>query len=310
MSNSKVTPLFKYIGGKTWLKERLNKEVDDILNKNKDIDTYIEPFAGGLGAFLGIYETLLKHNIKTVIINDINHKLVNFYNTIKNDSDKLIKEYIHLEESFASKIPEHAFKLHKIKDKIEIKSLLEDAYRYYIEVRNSFNNNIDNIKSAAALLFLQHHCFNGIYRENSKGGYNTPFNWEIRIVTEAKIRDKVLAVLGVFNSFNITFTSGSFENVDYSKNALYYLDPPYINEVEALENSYNKDVFNIDSQLKLINLIKDTKFLYSNHDNNILIEAFKNIQNIDIINVPRKNIISASKDSRKNDKIEILVKRI
>lgn len=309
MSKVKTGPLFKYIGGKSWLKDRLNFEIADILESNQNIDTYVEPFAGGLGAFLGVYETLLKYNIKNIVINDVNEKIINFYKTVMSNPEDLLNCYIELENGFINTIPEKCFSLHKIKDKEEIKSLLNESYLYFLAIRNSFNSETDVIKSSAQLLFLQHHCFNGIYRENSKGGYNTPFNWEARVVQKEIIREKLYAVLNTFNNFNISFTVGSFENINYGKNAIYYLDPPYINEVESMENSYNKDSFNSKKQIDLINLIKDCKFLYSNHEHELLEKEFSTISDIEIIKIARKNIISSSKDSRKNDKIEILVKK-
>ena len=94
MEYKKVSTLFNYIGGKGWLKETLRLEISSIL-KNSSIDTYVEPFSGGLGAFLNIYDILIKNNIKKVILNDINAKIINFYTTVKENPELLIKEYIH-----------------------------------------------------------------------------------------------------------------------------------------------------------------------------------------------------------------------
>ena len=59
----KVNPPFKYIGGKYWLQKELSILVKKQLAKNCHIDTYCEPFCGGLGAFLNIYHILLENNI-------------------------------------------------------------------------------------------------------------------------------------------------------------------------------------------------------------------------------------------------------
>lgn len=310
MVDKKTMTLFNYIGGKTWLKEHLKKEVKQILNQKK-LTHYVEPFAGGLGAFLGVYDTLLENGIKNIILNDINVKLINFYKVVQNKPEELIKEYFLLEQKYLLTIPEEAKNLHKTKDKVLLKNLLKKSEDYYKEVRNTFNGSQTEIESAVTLLFLQHHCFNGIYRENSQGGYNTPFNWEARVYGEDKVRDKVMAVNLVFKKFNIEFFSKSFKDLTFNNYTLYYLDPPYINEVEALENQYNKDSFNIDKQKDLIKAIKNSSFVYSNHDNDLLLDEFKvNDIKVDIKKIPRKNIISASNESRKKDKIEILVSSI
>lgn len=307
MANKKTMTMFNYIGGKTWLKKQLRESIQTII-KDRTITTYVEPFAGGLGAFLGLYDILIENNIKNIILNDINSKLINFYKIVKNDHINLILEYMKLELAYEKTIPLESKLLHKTKDKIKLKIDLENSEIFYKKVRNDFNSQQTDLESAVSLLFLQNHCFNGIYRENLKGGYNTPFNWDCKVFTEDKIKEKIEDVHNVFNLFNIDFTNKSFVDLDYNKNSLYYLDPPYINDIDKNENQYNKDSFNIDKQKLLISKIKKTMFLYSNHDNNILIKEFEaNNIPIHVSRISRKNIISASIESRKVDKIEILV---
>lgn len=309
MNNTQVTTLFKYIGGKGWLKEHLEKEINNLLVKSPK-ETYVEPFAGGLGSFIGIYNTLLNHNIRNVILNDINHKLVNFYHVVESMPERLIKKYFELENSYIKTIPQEAYTLHKTDNKEQLKILLTDSNQYFKNIRDLFNTKDNSpIVSAAYLLFLQKHCFNGVYRENSGGGYNTPYNWEPGTIEENKFINKILNLHHMFKKFNITFSTKSFEDLSYNKHSLYYIDPPYINEQNKNENKYNKNRFTADTQLKLIELISPCSFLYSNHDNEILINQFKkfNLQHCSIQRIPRKNIISSSAESRKNDKIEILI---
>lgn len=313
MANKKVTTLFNYIGGKSWLKEYLRKEVTELLVENKSsingsLNTYVEPFAGGLGAFLGIYDILYDKGIQHVILNDINTKLIQFYNIVNTVPEELIEKYMLLENEYAQTIPSHAKLLHKTKEKLLLKPLLAEAETFFKAVRKSFNQSQDALTNSVNLLFLQNHCFNGVYRENSRGEYNTPFNWETKVFNEEKVKEKIIAVAEVFKKFNIQFTNKSFQDLNYMKNALYYLDPPYVNEIETQENQYNKDSFNMEKQKQLIEMIKDVPFLYSNHDNDILLQEFnKNKIAINVQRISRKNIISASNESRKIDKIEILI---
>lgn len=308
MKQQTVSPLFKYIGGKSWLKDELNKTVNTVLKAHPDIDTYIEPFAGGLGAFLGVADSLINNNIKKVILNDINIKLIQFYQNVYTQSNLLIEKYMQVENAYAATVPAIFFTYDKKKDKELIKTSLIPASQFFNQIRNAFNAEQDPIMNSAYLLFLQTHCFNGIYRENSKGGYNTPFNWDARIITEDKTREKINNVLSIFNKFDIEFSTGSYASLDYSLNALYYLDPPYLNEENILENAYHKDGFGLFEQEDLIDKVENSCFIYSNHSSDILITMFqsKNI-NISVKEIARKNIISASNESRKTDKIEILL---
>lgn len=309
MEYRKVGTLFNYIGGKSWLKERLRLETDSVLKGNLDITMYVEPFAGGLGAFLGIYDILLENNVRKVILNDINTKIINFYSIVKTTPDSLIKEYMTIENKYKDLILSETRKLNKTKDKLLIKEQLKKACDYYMEVREAFNHaETVGVQSAARLLFLQNHCFNGVYRENSKGFYNTPFNWDHKVFEENKIIKKVQDVHDVFKLFDIELRSGSFEDLEFTENALYYLDPPYINEDELVENKYSKGGFDASMQLLLIKSIERVPFIYSNHKHPLLLNTFNNMSGeITVNEIGRKNIISASNESRKTDKLEILV---
>ncbi len=306
MENKKVKTLFKYIGGKAWLKDQLREEINHLI-KEKKPSIYVEPFTGGLGAFLSVYDILLNGGVKTIVLNDINYKLINFYKTVASSPEILIKEYINLENKFAETIPKEAKDLHPIKDKVELKKLLVNAEIFFKNIRTEFNKEKDIVKNSSQLLFLQKHCFNGVYRENLSGEYNTPFNWDSKSFTEEQIREKVLDVYNVFQKFEINFSIGSFENLEYKKDSLYYLDPPYINQ-DVSENKYNKDSFSVEKQKLLIDKISNVPFVYSNHENELLINEFnQKVKKFNIKRIPRKNIISASTESRKTDKIEILV---
>lgn len=305
MTELKIKPLFKYIGGKSWLKDKLREKVYECLI-NKKVSTYTEPFAGGLGSFLGIYDILLENNIKNVILSDINEILIFTYQKIKDSPQEFIKEFLLIENNFAHCIDKN---WKKIKNKNELKIQLKEAEQFFNSIKKEFNinKNVLDIKQSARLVFLQKHAFNGIYRENSKGQYNTPFNWSGSNMLDS-IDLKVTELHKLFTQFNIKFISQSFELVDYNQDTLYYLDPPYINE-NISENKYNKDNFFVDKQINLINKIRNVSFIYSNHKSEVLLKEFNNFSNLKIKEINRKNIMSSKSASRNEDKIELLVSR-
>lgn len=307
MTTTNVRPLFKYIGGKTWMRDYLRTTVKTQLFQNPIIDTYCEPFVGGLGAFLSVYDVLINHNIKHVILNDINSKIISLYQQVSNNPARLLNDYMTLENAFSAAIPNSARARNKKTEQALLKQDLKAAEAYFKKIRAAFNTTQSKEDCAAHFLFLQSHCFNGVYRENSKGEYNTPFNWEPKTFTRNKIEEKIKGLQTVFSKFNITFESKSFELLQLNTHTLYYLDPPYINEA-LVENKYNKDVFSANKQLQLIKKIDGVPFIYSNHDHVLLIDEFnKHSKPFTVQRIPRKNIISASANSRKQDKTEILV---
>lgn len=302
LKNNKIKPLFKYIGGKSWLRDELRSAINQ--NLNHKITTYIEPFAGGLGAFLSVYDILLENSIRNVTLSDINETLIFTYNSIKVEPLNLINEFLLLENEFNKKI-NPLWK--ETKDKSECKKYLKEAELFFKKIKKEFNSNKNNIniKQSARLIFLQKHAFNGIYRENLKGEYNTPFNWSGSNMLET-IEIKVNEISKLFNQFNLEFKCQSFDEIEYNNHTLYYLDPPYLNE-EINENKYNKNSFGIKEQLLLLDKIKNKNFIYSNHKAKLLLDEFNKFKDVQIKEIARKNIMSAKSSTRQDDKIEILV---
>lgn len=319
MINENKNKLFKWIGGKSWLSEKLNLISNEILTKNKNIDTYVEPFAGSLGSFLSISETLRKHNVKNIILNDINSIVINLYKHIKTNHNIVTNKLILLEKEFIEITPFECNVLHKTKDKLKLKLLLEETNKFYNYNRKRFNelklktdlNYEEEIDLSVLFLFLMNHCFNSVYRENSKGEFNTPFNWDNK-KTNLNNKIETMKNFNIFlNSFNIEFSSLSFDDfyTNIVKNlnnetTLFYYDPPYLNETNN-ENKYNKIHFDYKQQIELINKIKNKNknFIYSNH-------SVKEIENLfsdfEIKKVYRKNIMTPKKENR-NTAIEELI---
>lgn len=306
MSMEKISPLFKYIGGKSWLRDSLREKVKEIIEKNNNIKSYVEPFAGGLGSFLSVYDILLTNDVENIVLSDINENLIFTYNAVKDNPLHFIQEFLKIEQGFADTVDE-SWKY--IKDKQMLKIMLKPCELYFNNVKKDFNTHklSVNIIQSARLVFLQKHSFNGIYRENSKGFYNTPFNWSGSNMIDS-ISSKVQEMHQLFNKFNLNFIVQSFEDVNYNNSSLYYLDPPYLNETIG-ENKYNKDLFSLKEQMLLIEKIKDKNFIYSNHHSKLIVSQFNKLSNVSILEMARKNIMSSKSASRKQDKLEILVTR-
>ena len=292
------------------MRNHLREGVSSIID-NHHITRYVEPFCGGLGAFFSVYDILVKNGIKDIVLNDINHHLLTFYKAVNECPMTLIKDYMTLEHAFESTIPIGIHSIDRKNDAETYKLEMRNAETFYKKIREQFNSNqFDGAMHGAHLLFLQKHCFNGIYRENSKGHHNVPFNWEYKSFKEDDIKQSIMNASQAFSHFSIQFTNCSFKDMEFQNTDLIYADPPYLNEKDLNENKYSKGGFTLEDQVTLIEKLASHCFLYSNHDNPLLIDAL-NVANTDdgveILRLSRKNIISSSSESRKNDKIEILV---
>jgi DNA adenine methylase len=169
--NKLVAPFLKWVGGKRQIMPMIEQHLP------KGIKSYIEPFIGG-GAVLFHLQP------KNAIINDFNAELVNVYNVIKNDLENLI------------------IYLHKHKN--------ESRYFYEIRAldRTEAFENLSDVERASRIIYLNKTCYNGLYRVNNSGEFNSPFGKykNPNIVNEPTLR----AVNSYLNSNNIRI-----ENTDY-----------------------------------------------------------------------------------------------
>ena len=223
-------PFVKWAGGKGNLLQKLETllpaNFDDLQNV-----TYIEPFVGG-GAML--FHMLNNHkNIKRVVINDINKDLIRCYQLIKKDPQALIDILYSLEQQFYEKGE-------------------EDRKAFFYEIRQHYNTlKINEDLRAAYFIFLNHTCFNGLYRENGSGGFNVPFgrykNPKICNVDVIMADHKVLSKVDIF--------CGDYKNILSHLGKGYnfiYLDPPYRPLMGSSNfNQYSKSGFGDPEQVEL-----------------------------------------------------------
>ena len=212
-------PFVKWAGGKGNLLNILESQLPADFDSQTKV-TYIEPFVGG-GAML--FHMLTTHpNIRRIVINDINKDLIRCYQLVKENPQALIELLKPFEQRYYE--------------------LNEDERRlYFYEVRNEYNNaELSEDQRAACFIFLNHTCFNGLYRENASGGFNVPFGRykkpkisnEDVIMADHKVLSKVEIVCGDYK--NILTHLGKGYN-------FIYLDPPNsIPRVDlAIQNKWN-----------------------------------------------------------------------
>jgi DNA adenine methylase len=156
---------------------------------------------------------------------------------------------------------------------------IEAQQLYYYEVRsryNSFSNS--DLEKSLLLIFLNKTCFNGLYRENSKGGFNVPFGKYANptICNESNLR----LVANKLKDANIS--CGSFETAitEATNGDFIYFDPPYypINTTSSF-TSYHADGFNEKHQVLLKEVFKslsdkNCKVMLSNSDTPFINELY------------------------------------
>ena len=230
--STEAKPFMKWAGGKGQLLSQLDEHLPDVLNMQAF--TYIEPFLGG-GAML--FHMLRRFpNITHAIINDINTHLVTAYRVIKEQPDELIRRLSELENEYFLQSDEKGKKV------------------FFLSVRNMFNEtDLDDIDRTKYLIFLNRTCFNGLYRVNTKGKFNVPLGRYLHpLICNS---DTILADSEALNRVDVTIMNGDFERtLDELRDGLnfFYFDPPYrpLNATSSF-NSYSKEVFNDEEQIRL-----------------------------------------------------------
>lgn len=230
MTKVKAKPFLKWAGGKTQLLPTIDSFLPESFRRENDV-TYIEPFVGG-GAML--FFMLQKYpNIKRAIINDINPHLVKTYKVIRDTPFLLIESLTEIQSVYRNLVDYDAQK------------------DFYLNIRKKFNTErLSDIEEASYMIFMNRTCFNGLYRENSKGGFNVPFGRypnpticdDALIVSDSELLQKVEILNGDF--------AQTYEYIDgYT---FFYFDPPY-RPLDATSsfNSYVKEAFDDNEQRRL-----------------------------------------------------------
>lgn len=253
IDNNNVKPFMKWVGGKTQLLPQISKRLPTNIDKHNI--TYVEPFVGG-GAML-FYMLRNYKNINRVIINDINPHLIKAYKQIKEDPELLIQSLMEIEKKFLS---------------LNNEELRKD---FFLARRDDFNSeHTDRVKTVTLLLFLNKTCFNGMYRENSKGHFNVPFG-RYKNPTICN-EDVIRADSAILNRVDIEILNGNYSDwtdlINDREHCFIYFDPPY----RPLSNTssfttYSKSGFNDENQKELAKLCRkidnlEQKWMLSNSD--------------------------------------------
>lgn len=222
MSNP-VQPVIKWAGGK----RRLAATIADCLTSSsayKRKGTYFEPFLGGAALMLFLRPA------KAVGI-DQNPELINFYNVVKDYPKELFE---CLTREFG---PNH-------------------SETFYYEIRNwdrcpDYLDRYTDVQRAARFVYLNKTCFNGIWRVNSQGHNNVPWNHSDKALLPNY--SKILALHNYLKK-HVSFVFGDYKHVVSlaRKGDFVYFDPPY--DVEYKQNSftaYTKKGFSREDQVEL-----------------------------------------------------------
>ena len=249
-------PILKWAGGKTQLLERVSS------NMPASYNNYHEPFIGGASVLLGLTP-------QNSFINDINPQLINLYIKVKTMPEDLIEIINKLDSIPCTK-------------------------ELYYDIRTRYNDKIANrildTECAAYMVWINKHCFNGLYRVNNRGLFNVPYNNKVggKSINEDNIR----AISEYFNNINITITCSDFERAceKVQPGDFVYFDSPYVPISESASfTDYTMYGFSLRDHQRLAVLFRrldgmGVKVMLSNNDVPLVRRMYKgyNIQSFEV----------------------------
>lgn len=272
--NKLVTPVLKWVGGKRQLLDSLRPLLPS------KTTPYYEPFVGG-GALLFDLQP------KIAYINDINGELIGVYAAIKNDVESLVSEL----------------------------GTFENTSDFFYKVRDwdrdkEYYSSLSEVQRAARIIYLNKTCYNGLYRVNNAGEFNSPFgNYRNPNIVNAPV---LRAVSAYFNSSEVHMTCCDFTEVLQSvpKGAFVYLDPPYdpVSDTSSF-TGYARGGFSREDQIRLRKCCdfltkRGVKFMLSNSSTEFIREQYSNYC---ITSVSAKRMVN-SVGSKRGDVDELVIR--
>lgn len=218
-------PFLKWAGGKS----KLIPQYDERKLLPPEFKTYYEPFLGGGAVFFYLWQTRPPFQ---AVLTDINEDLINTYQCVKDNVEDLIKSLKH----------------HQIKHQENYLPTKERYKYYYYYIRDRSYE--DPIERAARMIYLNRTCFNGLYRENSRGQFNVPMGkYTNPQICQAELLRSASEALKLAEIKKMDFE----DVLQYAKtDDFVYFDPPY-HPIDSTSyfTAYNSDGFSLNKQKRL-----------------------------------------------------------
>jgi len=238
-------PFLKWAGGKHQL-------LPQLLNIfPRQCGTYYEPFVGGGSVFFEV-ASRKRINFGRAVLNDANQELIDCYQAVRSFPRDLILQLKRWEVN------------------------KETFHR----VRSMQPEDLSPARRAARMIYLNKVCFNGLYRVNKQGQFNSPFGRWPRPPRPLDAPN-LLSCSAVLNRYAALYNQDFAQAVlDAQEDDLVYFDPPYV-PLNPTSNftSYTKDGFYQQDQERLALLFRQlvargVKVILSNSDTPLVRELY------------------------------------
>lgn len=285
----KQETIVSYPGGKLKIKKELNEIFTEIAETNK-FTTYIDGFFGMGGSFKALSDALLEHQVKEIIVNDINKCIVIMHKCIRDYADEMIEYYL---ERIRCDIVIPYQKLF-----IAAEDLIIVKKKWIAEFEEFQKDKKFGIETSTLFIMLCAFNFSGVVQMNKKGD----IKFTQRLYCVYDIKSFLFNTIGrirtfneLYNKFDMKFYSSDyfvlFQNYQYKTNALWNIDTVYLKEdyseykksdMENIKNSsivectcnYGQDNFD---HIGVLETLKNINFIYNNNSHPLIYHYIKKL---------------------------------
>lgn len=238
MKNSAIRSPFFYVGDKYKLMPQLQKLFPD------NINSYIEPFAGGGSSFLNT-------KANKYIVNDIDFYVIELHKKLSSfseNTDTFVKLLYTLIDEYGLSCSYRGITVSKELKKKYVKTYYSHYNKdSYIHLRDDYNNDGDLIKLYLLLIY----GFNHMIRFNTSGMFNLPVG---NVDFNKNVYNAICNYMVFMNVSNVDFYNMDYsdflEQLEIKEKDYVYFDPPYL----ISGSEYNK-LWNENKEIELCNYI-------------------------------------------------------
>lgn len=245
-------------------------------NAPESYSSFFEPFVGGGAMLLALAP-------EKAVISDTNEELINAYLVIRDNADALIR----------------SLRYHKN----------EEAYYYKVRAKDPVK--LSDIQRASRFIYLNKTCYNGLYRENSKGQFNTPYGrYKNPNIVDA---ENLRAVAAYLKRSNVKILCQDYKTtaIMAEKGDFVYFDPPYhpLSQTASF-TKYVRGDFAARDQEELAETYRTLSqrgcyVMLSNSNTPFIMDLYKGFE---ILKIEANRFINCKADKRGKGLVEVLVK--
>lgn len=242
-------PFLKWAGGKSRLLGQLGSYFPGDLPSGS-IRRYVEPFVGGGAVFLHLASL---RKTRQQVIADVNQELVRCYRTIQHDVAAVVACLEEMQERYLQAPPEERKTMfYAIRREFNARRPTRGRDRDANQDRDGSADRFSRVwvERTAQIIFLNHTCFNGLTRFNSRGEFNVPFGRYKH--PRLYDRDNLLVWADILQHTTILCGDFTICAPYVDRHTFVYLDPPYrpISKTASF-TAYSRHAFDDADQKRL-----------------------------------------------------------